>query len=60
MRPITFGDIREYCSRIDRVSICRLETLEYQNYERMELVPHDQDGLYLYRFGMIASEFPAP
>ena len=60
MRPITFGDIREYCSRTDRVSICRLETLSYENYDHMELVPHDRDSLYLYGFGMIESEFTGP
>lgn len=60
MEHITFGDIREYCSRMDRISICLSETLEYQNYERMDLVPHDYNGLYLYGFGMITSEFPAP
>lgn len=32
MNPVTFGVIRRYCSRINRVSICRKETLEYQNF----------------------------
>lgn len=54
---ITFGDIRYYCSRIDKVSICMLETLTYQNYLFIEDVPHDYDCYYLYGFGMIESEF---
>lgn len=55
--PLTFGDVRAYCSRIDKVSICMLETLNYQNYLFIEDVPHDYDRYYLYGFGMIESEF---
>ena len=32
VKAITFGDIRPYFSRIDRVSICMKETLAYQNF----------------------------
>lgn len=54
---IRFGDIREYCSRIDRVSICELESMRYENYERIGNVPETYNSLYLYGFGMIDSEF---
>ncbi len=54
---IRFGDIREYCSRLDRVSICELESLRYENYERIGQVPERYNGLYLYGFGVIDSEF---
>lgn len=57
VKAITFGDIRPYFSRIDRVSICMKETLAYQNYVFVKDVPHDYDRYYLYGFGMITSEF---
>ncbi len=57
MRPITFGVIRRYCSRINRVSICMKETLEYRNFRFIEQVPHTFDPLYLYGIGPVCSEF---
>lgn len=57
MEPITFGVIRKYCSRIDRVSICRKETLEYINFRFIDQVPHSFDALFLYGIGSIESEF---
>lgn len=57
MNPVTFGVIRRYCSRINRVSICRKETLEYQNFRFIGQVPHSFDPLYLYGVGAIESEF---
>ncbi len=54
---IRFGDIREYCSRIDRVSICQLENLRYENFERIGQVPERYNEMYLYGFGVIDSEF---
>lgn len=57
VKAITFGDIRPYFSRIDRVSICMKETLAYQNYVFVKDVPHDYDRYYLYGFGIIDSEF---
>ena len=57
MNPVTFGVIRRYCSRINRVSICRKETLEYQNFRFIDQVPHSFDPLYLYGVGAIESEF---
>lgn len=55
---IRFGTIREYCSCIDRVSICMHETLQYENYPFIRDVPASYDELYLYGFGIIESEFP--
>lgn len=55
---IRFGTIRKYCSLIDRVSICMLESLQYDNYRFIDDVPADYDDLYLYGFGIIHSEFP--
>lgn len=56
-KAITFGDIRDYCSRVDKISICMLETSAYQNYHFIKDVPHDFDRYYLYGFGVIDSEF---
>lgn len=55
---IRFGTIRKYCSRIDRVSICMKEMLQYENYPFIKDVPAVYDDLFLYGFGMIDSEFP--
>ncbi len=53
---LTFGDVRNYASRVDRISICMAKTQEYNNYSRMQDVPHTYDNLYLHGFGMIESE----
>lgn len=51
-RAITFKEIREYCSRFEKVEICIAETLEYKVYENILAVPEGEyDDLYLYGFG---------
>ena len=57
MECITFGTLRKYISRIDRLSICMLETKEYSNYVFLKDVPDRYDDLYVYGIGMIESEF---
>ncbi|MCM1225478.1 MAG: hypothetical protein NC548_64640 [Lachnospiraceae bacterium] len=57
---ITFKEIRNYLSRIDRLSICMKETLSYENYLCMRDVPHTYDDYYVYGIGMIDSEFYQP
>ena len=57
MEGITFRTLRKYISRIDRLSICRKETLEYENYIFLKDVPDIYDDLYVYGIGMIESEF---
>lgn len=54
---IKFKEIRQYISKIDRVSICMKETLTYNNYRYIKQVPHSYDECYLYGIGMIESEF---
>lgn len=54
---ITFGEIRKFCSVIDRISVCMLETMTYENFESIRDVPHTYDDRYLYGFGGIKSEF---
>lgn len=56
-RDILFGEIRKYCSRIDRVSICMKETLMYENFDSITYVPEEYNNKYLYGFGVIESEF---
>ena len=56
---IRFGEIREYCSCIDRVSICMKEILCYENFKYIRQVPDTYDELYLYSFGIILGEFPS-
>lgn len=54
---ITFGEIRPFVSRLDRISVCMRETRAYENFERIRDVPHSYDEKYLRGFGMIESEF---
>ena len=53
-----FGEFRKYVSRIDRVSICMKETLSYENFQFIEMVPDTYDQYYLYGVGLTKSEFP--
>jgi hypothetical protein len=57
MEGITFRTLRKYISQIDRLSICRKETLEYTNYIFLKEVPDIYDDLFVYGIGMIESEF---
>ena len=57
MEAIKFGSIRKFCSVIDRVSICRKETLCYENFDSIRQVPDTYNEKYLYGFGVIESEF---
>ena len=55
---IKFKELRSYISRIDRVSICRKESLCYENFRFITEVPTEYDEWYVYGIGMIDSEFP--
>lgn len=57
MEQIKFGTIRGFISRIDRISVCKLEGLTYENFDRIALVPETYNDMYLYGIGMIESEF---
>ncbi len=54
---LRFGELRGYLSRIDRFSMCMLETLEYKNYTFIENVPKSYDDFYVIGIGVIESEF---
>lgn len=54
---ITFRELRNYLSVLERLSICILETSDYNNYICLEDVPHFYDDYYVYGVGMIESEF---
>lgn len=54
---ITFGELRNYLSVLDRLSICMLETSSYNNYMCLKEVQHTYDDYYVYGVGMIESEF---
>lgn len=56
-RDITFKELRSCLSMIDRLSICMLETLCYENFLTLRDVPHTYDDYYVYGIGMIESEF---
>lgn len=51
-RGITFKEIREYCSRFEKVEVCTMETGNYEVYENILAVPEGKyDELYLIGFG---------
>lgn len=52
-----FKELRKYISRIDKVSICMLETSAYENYLLLKDVPDSYDDFFVYGIGMIQSEF---
>lgn len=56
-KDITFGKLRSYLSRIDRLSICMEETLSYENFVSLQDIPESYDSYYVYGIGMIDSEF---
>lgn len=56
-KDITFKELRNYLSRVNRLSICMLETSGYENFLFLEDVPYTYDGYYVYGIGMIESEF---
>ncbi len=56
-KDITFGELRSYLSVIDRLSICILETMCYENFILLQDVPESYDRYYVYGIGMIDSEF---
>lgn len=53
-----FIELRQYVSRIDRISVCLVETLEYKNFLRIAEVPSKWDDYYIHGIGIIDSEFP--
>lgn len=57
MEEIKFRILRKYISQIDRLSICRKETLKYENYISIKDVPDTYDDLFVCGIGMIESEF---
>lgn len=60
MKGLTFGEVREYCSRINKVQIYLVETEERYEYNDMGLVPPDWNNLYLNDFGILEDEFYRP
>lgn len=54
---LKFSELRNFISKIDRLSICIEETSEYENYRYMRNVPEKYDNYYVYGIGMIESEF---
>ena len=58
---LKFKEFRRYLSVIDRLSICKRETLEYHNFANIREVPDTWDDCYVYGVGRIESEFvPEP
>lgn len=56
---VTFGELRNLVSRVDRVSIMfDDEALSYKNYTFVEQVPREYDRMLVKGIGAIDSEFP--
>lgn len=56
-RGLKFKELKKYISRIDRLSVCMRETMQYENYRYLRMVPDRYDELYVYGIGIIDSEF---
>ena len=56
MMDLKVKDLRNFVSRIDRISICHKETLNYENHSCMHKVPDKYDDYYVYGIGIIESE----
>lgn len=48
---IKFGEIRKFVSRIDKISVCMKETLNYEIFDNISEVPEKYDNYYLIGFG---------
>ena len=57
MQAIKFKELREYCARIDKVSIRFVGKEEYENYLFISRVPDSYNEKYVYGIGAIESEF---
>lgn len=58
LRETKFGELRRMISAIDRVSICMLETSQYENYLDIKDVPEKFNEMYVFGIGSTDSEFP--
>ncbi|MCI8417529.1 MAG: hypothetical protein HFI33_08575 [Lachnospiraceae bacterium] len=54
---IKFGELRNYISRIDRVSVCMKDDFSYENFRYIREVPKSYDEYQVYGIGQIESEF---
>ena len=57
MEKISFGDLRQVLSRVDRLSIFDKETLEYNNFETIQDVPASYDAFIVCGIGTTISDF---
>lgn len=57
MKQLTFYRLRKYLSKLDRLSICKRETLSYKNFVCVDDVPKKYDRYYVIGIGRIESEF---
>ena len=56
---IKFKELKQYLSRIARVSVCHEADLSYENYILISDIPEGKyDEMYVYGVGMIDVEFP--
>ena len=54
---LRFSDIRRFCDRTARISICMQETLDYENFNNIRQVPYNYDSYFLYGIGVIDGDF---
>lgn len=56
-KTLTFANLRNYISKIDRISICDYHSMSYENYSFIARVPNKYDDWIVKGIGMIESEF---
>lgn len=57
MFNIKFKDFKPFVARLERLSICMKETMQYENFICLKDVPEKYDEYYVYGIGSIESEF---
>ena len=57
MFNIKFKDFKLFVARLERISICLKETMQYENFICLKDVPGSYDEYYVYGIGSIESEF---
>ena len=57
MITIKFKELKPFITRLERLSICMYETMEYENFIRLRDVPDTYDEYFVYGIGMIESNF---
>ena len=54
---LIFGDLRNIMDRTAKIQICHHKTGFYEDYKKIEDVPHDYDNRSVFGIGLVRSEY---